>query len=266
MRPNISALWIWFRHGFDGETLILSAALAYTTLLAVVPLITVVFSALSLFPVFQEWSTTVEAFVFDNFVPASGEVINTYIQQFRGQVGKLTLFGLVTLLLTSLMLLSTIENALNKIWRVATGRSPGQRLLVYWTLLTLGPILVVASLAVSSYLLATELMSGVVESASGTRMLFKALPFLFEFCSFVLLYYVVPNREIRLAHAAFGAVVAVILFEIAKVGFTWYVTDFNSFEVIYGALGVIPVFLIWIYISWLVILAGARYAARLETG
>lgn len=254
----------WLRHGFDGELLQLAAALSYTTLLAVVPLVTVVFSVLSLFPVFEQWSHVAERFIFENFVPTSGKIVSDYLQQFSAKAGRLTAIGLVTLLVTALLLLATIENALNTIWGVRAGRSPGQRVMVYWTLLTLGPIMIVASLAISSFLISRALLG--VDSASAPAMdyVVPALPFVLELSSFVMMYYLVPNCRTRFLHAMIGAAIAATLFEFAKIGFTWYVSEFNSYEVIYGALGVIPIFLIWIYISWLVILIGARYAARLD--
>lgn len=264
MRRPASSLLSWLRLGLDGELLQLAAALAYSTLLAVVPLVAVIFSVLSMFPVFEEWTLTAETFIFQNFVPASGEVVSEHLQSFSSQVGKLTAIGLVTLLATALLLLATIENALNRTWGVEAGRSTGYRIMIYWTLLTLGPIMIIASLTISSYLISTALLNGGARATSGLDLLIPVLPFLLELSAFVVMYYLVPNYRTRFVNALVGALVAAVLFEIAKIGFTWYVSEFNSFEVIYGALGAIPIFLIWIYISWLVILVGARYAAQLD--
>ncbi len=248
----------------DGELFELAASLAYSTLLALVPLATVIFSVLAMFPVFDEWARVAETFIFDNFVPASGEVVRNYLQSFSAQVGKLTVIGLVTLLATALLLLATIENALNRIWGVKPGRSTGHRIMIYWTLLTLGPIMIIASLTITSYLISVALLGGNRTAASGFEVFIPALPFLLELSAFTVMYYLVPNFTTRFRSALVGALVAAVLFEIAKIGFTGYVSEFNSYRVIYGALGVIPVFLIWIYISWLVILVGGRYAARLD--
>lgn len=254
----------WLRHGLNEDVLRLAATLAYTTLLALVPLVTVVFSVLSLFPVFEQWSELAEDFIFANFVPASGEVVSAYLQEFSAQAGRLTAIGLLTLLVTALLLLATIENALNRIWRVQEARSPGQRIMVYWTLLTLGPILIVASLAFSTYVASSALLGIDRVDGGGQDFLMTTLPPLLEFLTFLVMYYLVPNCRTRFVNAMVGALIATVLFETAKVGFTWYVTEFNSFEVVYGALGVIPIFLVWIYISWLVILIGAGYAALLD--
>ncbi|GJL82864.1 MAG: UPF0761 membrane protein [marine bacterium B5-7] len=255
----------FLRPNFGGDIFQLSASLAYTTLIALVPLITVVFSTLSLFPVFDEWTELIEQFIFQNFVPASGQVVSDYLQEFSSQAGQLTAIGLVVLLLTAVLLLATIEDAMNRIWKVHRGRSTGQRLMIYWTLVTLGPILIVASLAFSSSLLTNAFLNTSIESTSwALNYLIPPLPFLLEVATFVVLYYLVPNCRTRFVNALIGAVIAAILFEIAKIGFSLYVSEFNSYEVIYGTLGVIPIFLVWIYISWLVILIGAHYAARLE--
>ena len=245
--------------GFSGETLVLASALAFSTILALVPLVTVVFSALSLFPVFDDWKLIIEQFIFANFVPATGAVVNEYLQTFRAQAGRLTVVGLLTLMATSLMLLATIENAFNRVFEVVEGRTPGQRILVYWALLTLGPILIVASLAFTSYLLAESVLGDVIRLGSSVESILPTLPMVFEALSFFILYSLAPNTKVSLAPAVYGAIIATVFFEIAKTGFSFYVTRFNSFEVIYGAFGVIPVFLIWVYISWLVILAGGCY-------
>ncbi len=264
MHPRVRALLGFLRHGLDGQLLQLAASLAYTTLLAIVPLVTVVFSILSLFPVFEEWASVVEAFIFENFVPTSGAVVNDYLQNFRSQVGKLTAIGLVSLLASALLLLSTIENALNRIWQVRGGRSTGHRIMVYWTLLTLGPIMIIGSLSISSYLLSRALRDTLGLSWGLLEPVIPVLPFLLETAAFVVMYYLGPNYRTRFSHSLVGALIAALLFEVAKIGFTWYVSAYDSFEVIYGALAVIPIFLIWIYISWLVILVGARYAASLD--
>lgn len=253
----------WIKHGIDADLLQSAASLAYTTLLALVPLATVVFSTLSLFPVFEEWVGIAESFIFANFVPSAGAVVHEYLEGFSSKVGGLTAIGLISLLLTALLLLATIENALNSIWGVKAGRRTAQRIMVYWTLLTLGPLMIIASLAITSFLISSALQETNGGASGGLEYVVPVLPFLLEVVAFVMLYYLVPNYRTRFSHALIGALIAAVLFEVAKIGFTWYLSTFDSFEVIYGALGVIPIFLIWIYISWLVILIGARYAAKL---
>jgi membrane protein len=265
MRRYLEIVLDWVRHGFDDGLLQSASSLAYSTLLAIVPLVTVVLAVLSLFPVFEDWTSTVEAYIFNNFVPATGEVVSEYFHEFSAQVSQLTGAGIIMLLVTALLLLANIENALNRIWGVKTGRSAGQRIVVYWTLITLGPIMMVGSLAISSVLLTDTLPVGAGEGGFGLDFFLPVLPFLLEFTAFAVMYYVVPNCPTRFVNSMIGAGIAAVLFEVAKSAFAAYVSEFKSYEVIYGALWVIPVFLIWIYISWLVVLIGGRYAARLDS-
>lgn len=238
-----------------------ASALSFSTVLALVPLLAVVFSALSLFPIFDTWSSAIQEFVYLNFVPQLGEQIRSYIEEFSANTGQLTIWGLVFLLVTALTLLATIEDAFNDIWKVEKGRSLGHRILVYWAMLTLGPILIALSLSLSSYMwsLATFAEREVVNSLKGTMLAY--LPLILEFAAFVLFYFNVPNCTVRFKHALIGGLVAALFFELAKYGFGQYLSHVKSYQLIYGALAILPVFLIWIYLSWLVVLIGAYITA-----
>lgn len=242
-----------------------ASALSFTTLLALVPLVTVIFSMLSLFPVFEQWSGKLEEFLFKNFVPTAGDAVRSYVHEFSSQAGKLTAFGLIFLLLSTLLLLATIEDAFNDIWRVERGRVLFQRLLVYWAVVTLGPLLTAVSLSMSSALLSMQIFSNQSLIAGLTQALLRYLPLLFELGAYVLFYKAIPNTEVKLWHAVVGGVVATILFELAKLGFAFYILNFRSYQLIYGALATIPIFFIWVYLSWLVMLIGAVIAAELKT-
>ncbi len=250
---------VWHRF-FEDHVQTNAAALAFTTVLALVPAAAVTFSMLSVFPVFQDWSQELESFVYDNLVPATGRLVQSQLQEFIGQTGRLTAFGLLFLFVSALLLLFTIEETLNKIWRVENSRRVVQRLLSYWAVLTLAPLLMGASLSLTSYLVSTALQ-GEGNVAEARRWFLSLLPFLFEAMAFVLLYTVVPNKPIRFRHALAGGVVAAVMFEITKRGFTWYISNFHSYEVIYGALSSIPIFLLWVYLSWLIVLIGAELTA-----
>lgn len=252
---------VWHRF-FDDHVQTNAAALAFTTILALVPAAAVTFSMLSVFPVFAQWSKELEAFVYQNLVPAAGEVVQKQVQEFIGQTAKLTAFSLLFLLVSALLLLFTIEETLNKIWRVENSRSLVQRILSYWAVLTLAPLLMGASLSLTSYIVSTTL-GGEGDVARARTFFLAIVPFLFVVLAFILLYMAVPNKPIRFKHALIGGVTAAILFEITKRGFTWYVSNFHSYEIIYGALSTIPIFLIWVYVSWLVVLVGAEVTAIL---
>lgn len=238
-----------------------ASALSFSTILALVPLLAVVFSALSLFPIFEIWSGAIQDFIYRNFLPQLGEQVRQYLVEFSANTGQLTLWGLLFLMVTSLTLLATIEDAFNEIWQVKVGRTIGIRILVYWAMLTLGPILIAASLSMSSYLLSLSILQEPGIANSLKTQLLGFLPFILELSAFVLFYLAVPNCEVRVKHALIGGLVAALLFELAKYGFAQYLFRVTTYQLIYGALAVLPVFLIWIYLSWLVVLIGAYITA-----
>lgn len=254
-----------YRHFYEERCFRVAAALSYTTLLAIVPLFTVVVSILSVFPMFDNWSETLEEQMFATFVPTAGDVVRSYLDQFTEQAGRLTAVGLVALLVSSLLLLSTVEDAFNDIWRIHRGRSYFQRLMVYWSVITLGPILITISLSMSSTLLSITVFSREWILADATRYLLGYLPILFELGAYLLFYMAIPNTRVRMRHALIGALVATVLFEMAKLGFGFYILNFRSYQLIYGALATIPIFFVWIYLSWLVMLVGAVITAALRS-
>lgn len=237
-----------------------AASLSYTSLLAIVPLLAVIFAIISVFPVFSEWSQSFYGFVFSNFVPAAGEVILGYLQTFLDSIGGLTLPGTVMLFVTALLLMFRIEVAFNKIWRVTEARTLTNRVVMYWAVLTLCPIMIGAAVALGTQNLfaAFSLENGIPAGLKGFGI------FLLMWTSFTLIFVLVPNRKVRFLDATAGAFLAAVLFEIAKAAFVAYVTNAN-YTVIYGALATIPIFLFWLYIVWIVVLFGASLAASLTT-
>ncbi len=240
-----------------------AGALAFTSSLAVVPLTAVGFAVLSVFPVFESWMAALQAFVISNFVPAAGEAVSSYLQQFAANAGKLTVWGLLFLFFTAVTLIATIEHAFNDIWHVRRRRKVGRRLVSYWAIITLGPVLMGLSLSITSYLASLTLF-GQGATLSGLRPpMLVITPLAFEWTMFVLLYMVVPNCPIRFRHAVAGAIVATVLFELAKHTFGAFVVSFSTYRAIYGAVAALPVFLIWIYVSWVITLFGAEITATL---
>ena len=241
-----------------------AGALSFTSLLSLVPLTAVVFGMLSIFPVFQLWMGAIQDFVYGNFVPSSGEVVQKYLEEFSKQAGRLTAFGLLFVIVTAIMMMATIEQTFNDIWRVRQPRKLLQRFLTYWTILTLGPFLIGVSLSLTSQLFSLQMFSdrGVFSGLRGTAL--QVLPMIFEMLTFFLLYTLVPNAPIKLRHALVGATCAALLFELAKYSFAYYVTNVPTYQTIYGAVAVLPIFQVWIYLSWLVILLGAVVTAQLN--
>ena len=226
-----------------------AAALTFNALLATVPLVAVSFAIFSAFPAFARMQGEVQAFVFENFVPEIGAVVQEYVQDFASKTGELTAVGVLFLIVTSVMLLSTISRAFNQIWRVKPRRSLVMRMLVFWAVLTLGPLLFGASLTLSSYLFAVTRAAGGQDFSGPLTTLASLAPLLLQVAGFSLLYAVMPDFPVRRRDALMGGLVAGILFEVLKKGFAWYVASVPTYQTIYGALATFPIFLIWTYLS-----------------
>lgn len=237
-----------------------AAALAFNSLLALAPMAAIALSLFSLFSGFEQLGTSFEDFIYQFLVPTASDDLKTYFEQFAGQAGKLTFFGLIFFFLTALVLLASIEQSFNDIWRVKEGRSMTSRLTVYWALISLGPFLMGGSLMLSTYLLSLSVAAG--ENIHSFGLLLT--PFLLETLAFLLLYLVMPNVRVSLVHALVGALVASSLFEFTKSAFRAYIVNYANYDVVYGALSTLPILLIWIYLSWVIALIGAELVAVLQ--
>ena len=243
-----------------------AAALSYTTLLSLVPLLAVVFSILAFFPVFAPLIDDIQGYIFSNFVPSSNEQLQLHFQQFIATAASSGGIGVMFLMLTSLMLMNTINVALNDIWHVKPKRNLFSALLIYGVVLLLSSILFAASILLTSYVVSLPLIAEGGEAVAGVKnVLLMVAPVAVTVVALLLFYVVVPNCKVSWRVGMISAVLAALLFELAKKGFAWYVLAFPSYTVIYGALAVIPVFLVWIYVSWLVLLLGAEFSRCLTT-
>ena len=252
-----------FKRFKEDRIIVYSGYLSFVTLLSIVPLLAVIFSVFSLFPVFQDWRGEVESFVFKNFVPTLGESIQGYLIRFVENATNMTSLGLVVLFLVALLLISSIDHTLNHIWRVRKNRRQLVSFSIYWVVLTLGPVLIGISLLTTSYLFS---LTGFEDNTLlAVRKLFLAfLPYLGSFSSFLLIYLLVPHTRVHFWSALSGAMIAAILFELSKSAFALYFTYFPVYKEIYGALAIIPLLFVWVFISWVVILVGAQIAASLD--
>ncbi len=236
-----------------------AGSLAFTSVLSTVPLISLVFGVFAQLPAFEDWVMAARDFLLTHLMPDTGTALGDRLQGFATNAGSLTAVSTVFLVVSALALMATIEKNFNLLWRAARPRGLLQRITAYWALLTLAPLLLGAGLAVTDWLGTRELL--------GLRLpptLFTLLPFAFEVGAFALLYGAAPNVDTRPRHALAGALLAAVLFEIAKRGFAFYVNTFADYQLLYGALAALPVFMLWVYVSWLVILLGATLAASLH--
>ncbi|MDF3932801.1 YihY family inner membrane protein [Pseudomonas citronellolis] len=241
-----------------------AAALTYTTLFAVVPMMTVTFAIVSAIPAFEGMGERIQLFIFHNFVPSTGEAVEAYLRNFTVQARHLTWLGVAFLAVTAFSMLVTIERVFNQIWRVRKPRRGVTRFLLYWAILSLGPLLLGAGFAVSTYVTSLSLLSG-PHALPGAGTLLKFMPLLFSVAAFTLIYAAVPNARVPPLHALAGGAFAAALFEAAKALFGLYVGLFPGYKLIYGAFATVPLFLLWIYLSWLIVLFGAELVCNLSS-
>ncbi len=246
------------RHFYLSNAMQVASSLAFTSLLSLVPLLTVMFGLFGEISVLQNFSTLIQNFIFANFVPEFGQTIEQYIYIFSTKASQLTISGSVFLVLIAMMLLATIDNSFNRIWKIKKKRNPIKRILIYFSLLIMGPLLIGIGLALTSYLLSIPVIADVDTTFNVKTHLLGWLPFLMTSIAFILLYILVPNCYVYKKYAVSAGVICAILFELAKYGFGIYVKEMSGYENIYGALAILPLFLVWIYISWVIILFGAH--------
>lgn len=248
------------QHFIQDDCTYIASALAFTTLLSVVPLMSVGLSIFSSFPVFQTMAVPVQNFIFDNFVPATGKMVQAYLQQFASQVSKLSVWGVAFLIVTALLVMFTIERGMNKIWRVGSARHGVSAFLLYWAILSLTPVLLGLSLAASSYLISIPFLM----NHQAPSILLHWSPFFLSLIGFTFLYAVVPNCYVSIKHAFWGGLFAAVLFEAAKQTFAYYLIHYNTYELLYGAFASVPIFFIWVYWVWIITLLGAEISYALS--
>lgn len=237
--------------------------LTYSTLLAIVPLIMVVFSVFAMLPMFDEAAAQLKALVYDNFAPSAGELVQEYLELFVSNSQKMGIVSIFGLVAVAVMLISSIDNALNEIWHEAEKRPLLLSFALYLAVLIFAPLLAGASIAVSTYLFSLE-MFDTQGLFSFTHHLLQFVPFLLIWLMFTLIYKLVPNTTVKWRHASLGALFAGVFFTLGKQVFVWYITTFPSYQAIYGALATIPIMFVWIHLSWKVVLLGGQFASVLK--
>ncbi|ARM30690.1 hypothetical protein B9H02_04340 [Prosthecochloris sp. HL-130-GSB] len=264
LRNVVKFLTFLWKNFMQDRVLLSAGSLAFQTLLSLVPLLAVILSVLRVSPVFDSFRLYVEEFIFENFVPASGEIARDYLWQFIDKASSVPTIGGIFLFVIALFLISTIDHTINQIWEIHAPRKFFEGFTLYWTVLTLGPIFIGTSLVATSYVWYHFFMHGPLADMQ-TRILLT-LPVLNSFLAFFLLYILVPKTRVKFVHALSGAVLATLLFELSKKWLSFYVTNLATFEHIYGALSVIPLLFLWIYLIWVVLLTGAEFVYSLGAG
>lgn len=264
---NVRGFWrfCWFLIlRFEGnENRSKAAELTFVTLFAIVPLMASGYVMLTWFPEYASLIDTFHSFIFQHFVPASGDAIQGYLSDFSQQARKLTWIGLVILLFSAFSLMMTIERSFNQIWRVKSIRV-GRRVIFYWLAIVLGPIFLGVAFLVSSYFLSSPLWVDHVDSVFHfNQVLYKWLPFLISMIALSAMYFFLPSSQVKVLHAFLGGLFASICLEICKIGFVKMVSFSPSYQLIYGAFAVVPLFLLWIFVAWCVVLLGAEVVRAL---
>ncbi len=255
-------VFVYFYNRVKRDSIGLEAsALSFTSILALIPAISVIFYFFAVFPAFSEFRESLKLFAKNNFMPVFSETLGNYVGTFVEHAGKLTATSTIAFFVVSLLLVRSIDQCLNRIWRGGR-RKLGTMLAIYWTLLTLGPI----ALGIILWLF-TKVM-GVAISTNpniglALMLSYFIFPVIIECALLTALYVIVPRVRVKVQDAMLGAVFVTVIFEVSKKLFSIFVLNFSNYEAIYGAIAVIPALFVWIYISWWLVLLGAEFTASL---
>lgn len=256
--------WRYVGQRFWGDNLMTqAAALAFSTALALVPLFTIAISVMAIFPGFQDAVDNIKAGLVSVLVPHMEEAVRDELNNFIDKARTLTGVGVLFLAVTAMLLLHTASGAFDAIFRARGRRSLATRFMIYWTLLTLGPLLLSLAFSLTAGLLSEgeEAIGGLAEYS--LNLVRTLLPFIIEWLVFAMVYWLAPSREVRPRDAMAAALVAALLFQVLKAGFALYLVYFAGYQDIYGALAAIPIALIWLQLAWATALFGATIAAAL---
>lgn len=257
---------VMLRERFREDRLGLTASsLTFTTTIALVPLITVALAVFTAFPMFAKFQDVLQRWLIESLVPDNiARQVLGYLNQFAGKASRLGVAGLAILLGTALALIFTIDRTLNSIWRVKKPRPFGQRVLVYWAAVTLGPLLLGASLSITSYAITAS--KGMVGGLpGGITFLLDSLQFGLVAAGTAAMFHYVPNTYVRWGHAWMGGLFVSAGMELARKGLAMYLAKVPTYSVVYGAFATVPILLIWIYVAWVIVLLGAALTAYLPS-
>lgn len=252
-----------FRRAQNDTIFRVSASLSYTSLIAIVPLFAIGLAIFSAFPGFNSIKEQFQDFILKNFVPDIEQEISHYFVDFLNATAQMTTIGVIGLVITSILMLSTIENSLNFIFKVYKPRNIKTKITLYWTVITLGPLLLGTAFSLKSYLFTLQKFMP-DDIVSSQFFLSSLLPTLITMLTLIMVYVLVPNKKVKFTNAVLGSITAVILFWFLRKGFGLIILKSATYKTIYGALATLPIFLIWMYSAWAVVIFGAVVTAALE--
>ena len=263
LRPWQLAIVIAFKRSLKAKTMQLASSLAFSTVFAIVPLLAVVLSVFTALPQFVQFNEALQQYLSNNLLPTQiSSSIMDYLNTFAAQASHLSAIGGIFLIGTIIALVISVDDALNTIWRVKEKRHAARRALVYILIIFLGPILLSAMLWTTAFL-ARESFGHVMDLPALLELSLKLSPFIVSALGLMVLFVVVPNTTVLWRDALLGGFVAALILEIMKFSFALYVARFSTYTMIYGTFAAIPVFLLWVYFSWLGVLLGGHVAANL---
>ncbi|MBQ8870826.1 MAG: YihY family inner membrane protein [Alphaproteobacteria bacterium] len=252
-------LYFLVKRAQNDTVLRVASSLSYTSLIALVPLLAIALAIFSAFPVFSEVRQQAQNFIINNVVPDIGADISIYFNEFINATAKLTTIGVIGIALTAILLLSTIENSFNFIFKVNKPRRITTKITLYWTVITLGPLLLGTAFSLKSY--ANFVLNSVPEFQV---FLGSILPFVLTWLVLSGVYIFVPNKKVGILNALLGALVAMFLFWVLKNGFAFFMLKNNVYKTLYGAVAVVPLMLIWMYLYWAAVIFGAVVTAAVQ--
>ncbi len=252
---------VWKGYG-QNRLSIRATALAYTTLLSVVPFLAVAFSLFKAFGGLEKTMDPIKGFILSNLTTGTGTAAVGYLEQFidNFRSGAVGLVGFVLLILSVIGVLASIEQAFNDIWGIPNQRPFVRRFTTYWTLITIGPIFLGISLSITGALQSNRLVTQILSLSGAEKFLVGKIPWLVTWGLFSALYLIMPNTRVKVRSALLGGILGGTLWELAKYGYTLYAARVVTQYKVYGSLGIVPIFLVWIYYTWLVVLLGAQLA------
>ncbi len=254
-------LYFLMKRAQNDTILRVASSLSYTSLIAMVPVLAIALAIFSAFPVFNDVRQQVQEIIINNVVPDAGQDINMYFTQFINAAAKLTTIGVIGIILTAILLLSTIENSFNFIFKVTRPRRFTTKITLYWTIITLGPLLLGVAFSMKGYVAFNDVLQSIPEL---NVMLGTILPFLLTWLVLTSVYVFVPNKRVGFLNAVAGAFVALCLFWILRNGFSLFFVKNSTYKTLYGAVAAVPMMLIWMYLYWAAVIFGAVFTAALE--